>query len=676
MHTTHRHCHGIKTTLRRSGIVPVHLLFCVVALLFLCLSPIMAGAVDCDGDGTDDLLDSVAGGYFGELSGTVTAPVTTNVDGTWTFDVGEDLEMSINVAGIPYLGAMLITGSGSLDPDTCLAEMSFDVPIMGTCAGTGGVDCDRNFFFEIPSLGFEMTGNLGLSGVVSGEWGFAFDYSVPLVGAIEIAASGTLSGSAGYTITASACGAGSVSPEGDVVVPMGDSQAFTFTPDDDCSVQDILVDGVSVGPAESYTFEDVSAGHTIEVIFGCVTGCDLLESVGGNYVGELTGTVTAPLAMDVTGDWQFEVGSTLNLDINVSGIPFIGGMAITGSGTLNPDTGDAVMAFDVPWVGSDIPGTGGVDCLGNFFFRIPDLGFIMTGALDADAAVQGEWEFSFMYNVPFIGELLVAASGDMVGSKGFIITATAIGAGTIEPSGEVICQAGGSQSFTFTPTGSCGIISVKADGETITPVEVTYRFDDIDQNHTLDVSFGAEGLLASVAGSYGGTVTGGVPLDEDLVVEGNWSLDAGVDGQVAMAITDIPIVESISAAGTIDPVTGFIEMTVSIPAPAGIPGVSLCLDGTGTIDCDHNITFGTESFGFLMEGTLEADGCASGTWQIGEGDWAPGGEFSGCVEQPVDTTGGADVEDESGDKAATGTDGSGAGCFIDTAANEKGLLGF
>ena len=70
-----------------------------------------------------------------------------------------------------------------------------------------------------------------------------------------------------YTITAEAGEGGSISPSGKVRVDRGDDQTFRITPDDGYEIADVLVDGESVGAVSSYTFENVRANHTIEVVF-------------------------------------------------------------------------------------------------------------------------------------------------------------------------------------------------------------------------------------------------------------------------------------------------------------------------------------------------------------------------------------------------------------------------
>jgi hypothetical protein len=66
-------------------------------------------------------------------------------------------------------------------------------------------------------------------------------------------------------------GHGQISPDGAVSVVCGSDQTFTLTPDDCYHVLDIVVDGVHVGPAASYTFTNVQANHTIEAYFAIDT---------------------------------------------------------------------------------------------------------------------------------------------------------------------------------------------------------------------------------------------------------------------------------------------------------------------------------------------------------------------------------------------------------------------
>ena len=72
------------------------------------------------------------------------------------------------------------------------------------------------------------------------------------------------------TITASAGANGSISPSGNVLVSHGEDQTFDMFPDANYEIADVLVDDVSVGTVESYTFTNVTSPHTISVSFTSV----------------------------------------------------------------------------------------------------------------------------------------------------------------------------------------------------------------------------------------------------------------------------------------------------------------------------------------------------------------------------------------------------------------------
>ena len=78
---------------------------------------------------------------------------------------------------------------------------------------------------------------------------------------------GDSSGYSYYTIEATAGTGGSISPSGNVSVREGADQTFTITPDKGYAVANVKIDGKSIGAVKSYTFENVSRTHTIEVIF-------------------------------------------------------------------------------------------------------------------------------------------------------------------------------------------------------------------------------------------------------------------------------------------------------------------------------------------------------------------------------------------------------------------------
>jgi hypothetical protein len=71
-----------------------------------------------------------------------------------------------------------------------------------------------------------------------------------------------------YTITSSVSGGnGSISPLGATSVTSGGSQAYSATPDSGYVNFSLVVDGVSMGPLDTYTFSNVTHDHSITVAF-------------------------------------------------------------------------------------------------------------------------------------------------------------------------------------------------------------------------------------------------------------------------------------------------------------------------------------------------------------------------------------------------------------------------
>jgi hypothetical protein len=74
----------------------------------------------------------------------------------------------------------------------------------------------------------------------------------------------------GCVITASVSGAGAITPVGSVLATYGGSQEFVITPFQGASIVDVLVDGSSVGALSRYSFNNLTANHTISVKFSQV----------------------------------------------------------------------------------------------------------------------------------------------------------------------------------------------------------------------------------------------------------------------------------------------------------------------------------------------------------------------------------------------------------------------
>lgn len=70
-----------------------------------------------------------------------------------------------------------------------------------------------------------------------------------------------------HTITATAESGGSISPSGSINMADRSSRMFTIKANRGYHVADVLVDGKSVGARTRYTFDNVTASHTISALF-------------------------------------------------------------------------------------------------------------------------------------------------------------------------------------------------------------------------------------------------------------------------------------------------------------------------------------------------------------------------------------------------------------------------
>ena len=108
-----------------------------------------------------------------------------------------------------------------------------------------------------------------------------------------------------YTIKATAGTGGSISPSGSVSVREGRDQTFTITPDKGYAVSNVKIDGKSIGAVKSYTFENVSRPHTIEVIF--------MKANGNPQTGVFVDVATGSYYEDAV-DWAVGNGITQGTD--------------------------------------------------------------------------------------------------------------------------------------------------------------------------------------------------------------------------------------------------------------------------------------------------------------------------------------------------------------------------
>ena len=122
-----------------------------------------------------------------------------------------------------------------------------------------------------------------------------------------------------HTITASAGTNGNIVPAGSVSVANGANQSFNIAADQNYQILDVLVDGVSVGAASSYSFDNVNGDHTISASFVAVDQVPIADAGPDQTVTEgMQVTLNGSNSTDPGGDidsysWEQTEGLTVEL---------------------------------------------------------------------------------------------------------------------------------------------------------------------------------------------------------------------------------------------------------------------------------------------------------------------------------------------------------------------------
>jgi len=127
-----------------------------------------------------------------------------------------------------------------------------------------------------------------------------------------------------FTITASAGANGYICPSGTVTVNAGSNKTFAINPRDGYRVADVLVDGVSVGAVTVYTFNNITANHTISASFTYKNSYTITASAGANGMISPSGTVTARYGSSqtftITPNRGYQVANVLADGVSVGAV--------------------------------------------------------------------------------------------------------------------------------------------------------------------------------------------------------------------------------------------------------------------------------------------------------------------------------------------------------------------
>jgi hypothetical protein len=333
-----------------------------------------------------------------------------------------------------------------------------------------------------------------------------------------------------YTITATAGDNGTIDPAGEVDVLEGASQSFVMVPDAGFAITDVLVDGASVGPLAAYTFENVTADHTIHVSFQAVIPSQqftITATAGDNGVISPAGEVLVNKGTNLTFTMNPKRGYEVE-DVLVDG-DSVGDVTVytftnisadhTISVSFQPTTVTQYTITATAGANGTISPAGEVivnEGTSRMFVMRPASSYVVDDVVVDDVSVGAVpvYTFTDVYEDHTIAVTFKWAPVPVT----YTITSVTDGDGTVTPSDKVAVYEGTSLTFTMTPGAGYVLsdfevdgVSEKANVETDAEGVSTFTLSNIRKNCDLYVLFGkvSKGgsddncFISTVAGSAG-----------------------------------------------------------------------------------------------------------------------------------------------------------------------------
>ncbi|MBE6759013.1 MAG: hypothetical protein E7554_02865 [Ruminococcaceae bacterium] len=313
---------------------------------------------------------------------------------------------------------------------------------------------------------------------------------------------------------------GTASPNGQYNVREGDDLKVVFLPDDGYVVDKVLLDGVEVKTdANSYTLEDISGDHTLEVTFKesehsrqshlvSVTVGSGKGSASPRYlypvrhgdsvvINLLPASGYAVRNVVVEGIGEYEVVGnyltfpsvtrclwvTVNFE-KVKDEPVQVARTITTSagegGTISP-AGENSVGY-----GGDL-----------YCYIIPDEGYVIDQVTVDGKVVTVKNNTYHFINVVDNHTIHATFKPGTSGDNGVFYTINAVSGshGSISPAGKQTVPKGGSQTFHFTPDSGYVVKAVYVNGKLVSTKGFSYTVRDVSRDTTIRVEFTPAGMV-------------------------------------------------------------------------------------------------------------------------------------------------------------------------------------
>jgi hypothetical protein len=385
-----------------------------------------------------------------------------------------------------------------------------------------------------------------------------------------------------FKITATATGNGTITPVGDTVVNYGGAQTYTITPNEGHFLQDVIVDGNSVGILNSYTFVDVKSNRTINAVFSPNIYILRSSSVGKGIVTP-SGETKVAYGQDATFTITPDPGYFASI-VKIDGVITEG---ITDSYTFSNITKNHIIIVTFSLKSYKI--TSSADANGN----ISPVG-------DVNVNHGGSQKYTITANAGYhVAD--VVADGVSVGAVGsyeftdvtadhvisatfainsYKITSTAGANGSITPLGDVILDYGGSQEYLIAVDANYHIGDVKVDGVSVGAV-TSYKFTSVSANHTIAATFAIDTFKITASAGTNGTIS---PTGAVTVNYGSNQVFNMTPTMAGFQVTDV-LVDGVSvgAVNSYTFTTVTANHTISVTFGMSVYTITASATGPGTI---------------------------------------------------------------------------------------------
>jgi len=378
-----------------------------------------------------------------------------------------------------------------------------------------------------------------------------------------------------FGITASAGPNGSVTPAGVTTVDYDGSQAYTITPDLGYFVADVFVDSVSVGATSLYTFNNVTADHTINAVFAITQfTINASASAGGSITpsGATTVDYGSGQSYTVTPNTGYHTDSVVVDGVNLG---VVGGHDFTNVATNH--TIAAYFSIDVFTLTASASAGGSVSPSGvanvNYgsdqsYTVTPNTGY-HTDSVVVDGVNLGAVGSHDFTNVTANHTIAAYFSIDQLG-----ITASAGPNGSVTPAGLTTVDYDGSQAYTITPDIGYFVSDVFVDSVSV-GATTSYVFNNVTVPHTIHAVFSIMTFpVTASAGPNGSVSPAGVTQ-----VDYDGSQAYAITPDIGYFVSDV-FVDSVSVGATTSYTFNNVTAAHSIRAEFAITQFSINASAT------------------------------------------------------------------------------------------------